>query len=132
MSYTTFEYSDLKVTDASVSEGDISAKATLTLKNTGSIVGAEVVQLYVSWPGTSTLVHPPNTLKAFKKVVLEPGQSTTVELALDKYAVSSWYERLNSWVAEKGVYTVSVGGASDKLPLSATLTMPKVLEWKGL
>ncbi|VDB99542.1 unnamed protein product [Peniophora sp. CBMAI 1063] len=132
LSYTTFEYSDLQVSEASVSNGDVTAKATVTLKNTGSVAGAEVVQLYVSWPGTSALIHPPNTLKAFRKVVVQPGQSTVVELALDKYAVSSWYERLNCWVAEKGAYTVSVGGASDKLPLSATLEVPKVLEWRGL
>ena len=132
LSYTTFEYSDLKVSDASIANGDVTAKATLTLKNTGSVAGAEVVQLYVSWPGTSALIHPPHTLKAFKKVVLGPGQSSTVELALDKYAVSSWYERLNCWVVEKGTYTLSVGGASDRLSLSASLDVPQVLEWKGL
>ena len=69
---------------------------------------------------------------AWWKVVLGPGQSSTVELVLDKYAVSSWYERLNCWVVEKGTYTLSVGGASDRLSLSASLDVPQVLEWKGL
>jgi beta-glucosidase len=132
LSYTTFEYSDLGLSDVAADGADIQFSASVTLKNIGARAGAEVIQLYVSWPATSELSHPPFTLKAFKKLTLEPGASERATLALDKYAFSSWSERLGRWVVEKGEYTVSVGPSSDVLPLNVKLGVNKVLEWNGL
>jgi beta-glucosidase len=63
---------------------------------------------------------------------LETGASRSVELPLDKYAVSSWSESLEKWVVEKGSYTISVGTSSQELPLTAKMTIRSGFEWTGL
>ncbi|EMD34223.1 glycoside hydrolase family 3 protein [Gelatoporia subvermispora B] len=135
LSYTTFSYSDLQLSDPVISGGDFNLKASLTLTNTGSVTGTEIVQLYISMPSTSELTHPPLTLKAFAKVTdLGAGQSTRVELELDKYAVSYWEERISRWVVEPGVYGVRVGRSSapSDLTLGGEFTIEKGFEWNGL
>jgi beta-glucosidase len=132
LSYTTFKYSDLKVSEPTAEDNDISVVAKFTVRNTGNMPGSEIAQLYISWPSTSTLTHPLLTLKGFSKVFLEAGESRTVELHLDKYAVSSWHEGLKQWVVEKGSYTVSVGPSSQVLPLTATMKVGTGFEWAGL
>ena len=135
LSYTSFEYSDLKLSEPVVADGDISASASVTITNTGAIAGSEVVQLYVTLPTTSELTHPPLMLKAFAKVRdLAPGKSETVSLSLDKYAFSYWEERISSWVVEKGEYLVRVGRSSapGDLTLKSALTLKKGFEWKGI
>ena len=99
------------------------------------MAGTEVVQLYVSLPTTSELTHPPLMLKAFGKVIdLAPGKSEVVKLALDKYAVSYWEERIARWVVESGVYRVRVGSSSapEALKLSAEFKIAKGFEWNGV
>ncbi|KAI0697103.1 beta-glucosidase [Cerioporus squamosus] len=135
LSYTTFEHSDLSISEPKISDGDVSITASVKVTNTGSVTGTEVVQLYVSLPTTSELTHPPLMLKAFAKVLdLAPGKSTTVNLALDKYAVSYWEERIARWVVEDGVYRVQVGSSSAPaaLKLFAEFKIPKRFEWNGL
>lgn len=110
---------------------------TLTVKvkitNTGSIAGSDVVQLYTSLPKTSELTHAPMQLKAFTKVYdLQPGASETVELALDRYAVSYWSQLYQAWVVEKGTHVVRVGSSSDNLPLQAEFEVEKTIEWNGI
>ncbi|THH33096.1 hypothetical protein EUX98_g1111 [Antrodiella citrinella] len=105
LSYTTFQYSDLKLSEPAVSNNDVEIVATLTVTNTGSTVGTDIVQVYTTLPTTSDLTHPPLQLKSFAKVRdLGPGQSQTVTLKLDKYAVSYWEERISRWVVESGEY----------------------------
>lgn len=135
LSYTTFEHSDLSVSEPKIANGDVSITASVKVTNTGNVSGTEVVQLYVSLPTTSELTHPPLMLKAFAKVLdLAPGKSTTVNLALDKYAVSYWEERIARWVVEDGVYRVRVGSSSAPaaLKLSAEFKITKRFEWNGL
>ncbi|KAH9857422.1 beta-glucosidase [Lenzites betulinus] len=135
LSYTTFEYSDLTLTEPDVSKGDVTLTASLKVTNTGSVTGTEVVQLYVSYPTTSELTHPPLMLKAFAKVVdIAPGKSEVVKLALDKYAVSYWENRIERWVVDAGVYVARVGRSSapDALKLSAEFKVSKRVEWNGL
>lgn len=135
LSYTTFTYSDLKLSEPVVSNGDVEVTATLTITNTGSIPGTEVVQLYTTLPSTSDLTHPPLQLKAFSKVRdLAPGKSQTVTLKLDKYALSYWEERIGRWVVENGEYLVRVGSSSapEDLVLQAKVTVKKGFEWNGL
>ena len=73
-------------------------------------------------------------LKAFARTTLAPGQSERVTLALDKYAVSFWEERIGAWVVEPGVYRVRVGQSSapDALKLVAEFEIKKRFEWSGL
>jgi beta-glucosidase len=135
LSYTTFEYSDLKLSTPSVVDGDVKLTATVTVKNTGSVAGSEVVQLYTTIPSSQDPAHiqVPRSLRAFSKVHdLAPGASTTVELALDKYAVSYWEPTIGSWVVENAQYAVEVGPSSAVLPLQATFTIERGFEWNGL
>jgi len=133
LSYTTFSYSDLQLSEAVVSNREFSLSATVTVTNTGKLSGSEVVQLYVSMPATSDVTHPPLLLRAFRKVHgLQPGQSEKVTLVLDKYAVSFWEDRIGSWVVDKGEYGVKVGSSCDELPLDGSFVVGKGFEWNGL
>jgi len=134
LSYTTFQYSDIKVSEPepSTRDNDIAVTVTCTVKNTGNIAGSETAQLYISWPSRSALTHPPFTLKAFSKIFLEAGASQLVKLPLDKYSVSSWSESSEKWVVENGSYTISVGPSSQELPLTTTITIGSGFEWIGL
>ncbi|KAI9513213.1 beta-glucosidase [Russula earlei] len=132
LSYTTFQYSGLKVSEPSTSKDDIAVATSFTVKNTGNIAGSDTAQLYISWPSPSALTHPPLTLKAFAKVSLAAGASELVTLQLDKYAVSSWNESSEKWIVESGTYKISVGPSSQSLPLLATMTVPSSFEWSGL
>jgi beta-glucosidase len=99
------------------------------VRNTGSIAGSEIAQLYISWPSHSALSHPPFTLKAFSKILSEAGASRSVEL---RFAVSSWSENSEKWVVENGSYTICIGTSSQDLPLNATMTIRLGFEWIGL
>ena len=133
LSYTTFDLSDLTVSEPQFTNGDVSITATVKVTNTGSVAGTEVVQLYVSLPTTFELTHPPLMLKAFAKVVdLAPGKSTTVSLKLDKYAVAYWDEREDSWVVAPGKYGVHVGFSSEELLVQTEVEVKERLKWRGL
>jgi len=113
-------------------DGAFTVNLSVKVTNTGSVSGSEIVQVYTSLPTTSELTHPPRSLKAFAKVALHPGESKAVDLVLDKYAVSYWEERIQKWVAEKGVYTVYVAASSEDVKESKTFTIDKEFEWTGL
>ena len=107
----------------------------MDVTNNSTRDGTEVVQLYVSYPTTSELTHPPLMLKAFTKVsCLAPGASEVAKLAFDKYGVSYWEERVQRWVVEKGVYRVRVGPSSAPrdLGMSAEFVIRNRLEWVGI
>jgi len=80
--------------------------------NTGTRRGAEVVQCYVAPPRPTRLVRPPKELKAFAKVWLDPGESTTVTLALDQRAFSYWDPTQPGWRVDPGTYELCVGRSS--------------------
>lgn len=135
LSYTTFEISDLQVGEPSADGKNVKVELTATVTNTGSVPGQEVVQAYVTIPSQPdpSPHHVPLALRAFQKTkVLAPGEKETVKLSLDKYAVSWWDERINSWVVEKGSYAVKVGPSSAVLPLQGKFVLEKGFEWTGL
>jgi beta-glucosidase-like glycosyl hydrolase len=107
LSYTTFEYENLEVE----ATGPDNATARVTVRNTGAVAGAEVVQLYVM-PAPSAVRRPVRELAAFTKVRLEPGEATTVELDLDRRAFAFWDVTKDRWKVEPGVYGVQVGRSS--------------------
>jgi beta-glucosidase len=117
LSYTTFDYSNIKVTK----EGE-GAIVTLTLKNTGSVEGAEVVQLYVSDPEAS-VERPMQELKAFQKVFLKPGESKEIKLTLNKDAFQFFDEKKMSWVLEPGKFIINVGSSSRDIRLNGEVTL---------
>lgn len=109
LSYTSFAYSDLKVTADSV---------TLTVTNTGARDGAEIVQVYIAKPGAE-IFRPAQELKAFARVPLAAGESRTVTLPLDDKAFRYWNTRTDGWEIEGGRYEVRVGASSADIRLTA-------------
>ena len=109
LSYTSFAYSDLKVTADSV---------TLTVTNTGARDGAEIVQVYIAKP-SAEIFRPVQELKAFARVPLAAGESRTVTLPLDDKAFRYWNTRTDGWEIEGGRYEVRVGASSADIRLTA-------------
>ena len=109
LSYTSYAYSDLKVTADSVS---------LTVTNTGARDGAEIVQVYIAKPGAE-IFRPAQELKAFARVPLAAGESRTVTLPLDDKAFRYWNIRTDCWEVEGGRYEVRVGASSADIRLTA-------------
>ena len=87
---------------------------TVPVKNTGSVAGAEIVQIYVSAP-ESSVERPVKELKGFGKIFLEPGKSGDVTVTLDKAAISYFDAQKHDWVAEKGNYKILVGASSEDI-----------------
>ena len=106
LSYTTFNYSDLSI-DAADSNN---IQVAVTVTNSGSRAGEEVVQLYLQDP-VSTLVRPVKELKGFQKISLEPGSSETLRFVLTGKELGV-YDRDYKWVVEPGEFRVLVGGSS--------------------
>ncbi|KAH9857719.1 glycoside hydrolase family 3 protein [Lenzites betulinus] len=134
LSYTTFDLSDLKVTTKarSAAADDFAVQLEVTVTNTGSRKGSEVVQVYVSLPDIG-LTTPKLQLRAFAKARdLAPGESKTVELSLDKYAVSFWDTRHQQWKAVAGTYEVHVGKSSEDIVLQGEFAVEQEFTWVGL
>ena len=121
LSYSSFEYSDLSVDEAG---------ATLTVTNTCSRDGAEVVQLYVSAPGG--VFGPARELKGFAKVEVAAGASVSVTIPFDRYTFRHWETSRGAWEREAGTWTIHVGRNATDTPLSATLevdgTTPSLID----
>ncbi len=117
LSYTIFEYSDLKLDKDSYSPDD-EIKVTLTVKNSGKRAGQEVVQVYLRDP-EARLVRPEKELKAFTKVNLQPGESKTVTLTLTRQSLAYYDPSVPGWVAEAGAFEVLVGASSADIRLRA-------------
>ncbi|MEE1617753.1 glycoside hydrolase family 3 C-terminal domain-containing protein [Brachybacterium sp. J153] len=113
LSYTTFEYADLAV---SARDGGLVAELTVT--NTGSREGREVVQAYVSVPGSS-IARAPRELKGFADVTLAPGASARVTVEMPEAELQYWDVRAGQWAVEGGTYRVEIGASSRDLRLEA-------------
>ena len=113
LSYTTFAYSDLKADETGV---------TLTVTNTGSCAGAEVVQLYVAKPDAK-IFRPAKELKGFAKVYLAAGESKTVTIPLDDKAFRYWNVKTDRWEVEGGSYQLLAGASSADIRLTTAVTV---------
>lgn len=111
ISYTEFDYSDIKVEDNTVS---------FTITNTGNRDGKEVAQLYIH-AKNSGVYRPEKELKGFTKVALAAGESKRVEIQLDDKAFRFFNTESNCWEIEEGDYEIIVASSSDKARLSATV-----------
>lgn len=105
LSYTTFEYSDLKVND--LEHGDVYANISVNVKNTGKYKGEEVVQLYVR-DEVASITRPIKELKGFEKISLEPGETKTVTFDITDEQLG-FYNNNMDYVVEKGDFTFMVG-----------------------
>ena len=113
LSYTTFEYSG-----ASISSGS----ASCTVKNTGSRRGAEVVQVYVSFPGSAVSHRPTRKLVGFERVELEPGESATVTIPIDERELAYYDDNSHTWQIEGGTVNVYISASSDDDRLTGSFT----------
>ncbi|WP_394368754.1 beta-glucosidase BglX [Galbibacter mesophilus] len=120
LSYTTFEYSDIKINKETIQQGE-SVEVSVALKNTGAYDGEEVVQLYLR-DVVRSVTPPSRQLKGFKKVFLKKGETKTVTITLSPEDLKFYNSELE-FVAEPGKFEVFVGGNSN-----ATLTKSFVLE----
>lgn len=120
LSYTTFEYGEAALGKVSHRNGG-KIEISVPVANSGSVAGAEVVQLYVSDPVCS-VDRPVKELKAFSKVFLEPGETKTVKFFLTEDALKFFDEASHSWKAEEGEFEALVGSASDDIRTSVRFT----------
>ena len=110
LSYTTFEISNLRA-DKREMTADGKLTVTVDVRNTGSVAGAEVLQLYIS-DSKSSQPRPVKELKGFKKVSLAPGEAQQVDFTIDRSALSFYDEKTGDWTAEPGEFVVTVNNSS--------------------
>ena len=111
LSYTTFEYKNLKVDEKGVS---------FEITNTGKVDGKEISQLYVGLQG-SGIIRPVKELKGFDKVFLKAGETKQVSIAFDDKTFRYFNVKTNKWEIEKGTYDIYVGASSNDIRLTATI-----------
>ena len=117
LSYTEFRFDSLRVTARSNGQADVSFRIT----NTGRRAGAEVAQLYLDFPPIAEGNEPLNQLKDFRKVMLKPGESTTIDLSLNPRSFSFWSESLHAWKTAPGHFHLKVGNSSVNPELETTV-----------
>jgi beta-glucosidase len=121
LSYTTFAYSNLKITPESTQKMD-KVNVEFDVQNTGTVAGAEVTQIYVHQ--VSCKVPRPNKeLKAFKKVFLAPGETKTISVDLDSSSVSYYKEKLKDFAYDKGEYDLLIGSSSRDIRLNGSFVI---------
>ncbi|NOU47217.1 MAG: beta-glucosidase BglX [Bacteroidales bacterium] len=114
LSYTTFEYSGLKLSSKTMTENE-TLQITFQLKNAGNLAGEEVVQLYLK-DCFGSVVRPVKELKDFQKLMLQPGESKTIAFDIDKEKLS-FYNNDLKWVAEPGEFELMIGSSSADIRL---------------
>jgi beta-glucosidase len=122
LSYTTFDYSDLKVHSI---EGRVPLwSAKFEIRNTGQRAGAEVVQLYVH-DSHSKIDRPAHELKAFGRVVLKPGETQTVQFTLNRSAFEYWSPETKQWTLDPGTFEIQIGASSRDIRLKAPVELTR-------
>lgn len=119
LSYTQFEYSNLKLSSDRITDND-TLKVTVDVKNVGKVSGKEIVQLYVS-DRESRVIRPLKELKGFEKLSLEPGEQKTAEFILDKRSFAYYNTEISDWHVESGEFDIMVGKSSRDIVLSDTV-----------
>ena len=113
MSYTTFAYSDMAADEQGVS---------LTVTNTGSVAGTEIVQLYIA-KKNGELFRPAKELKGFARVTLAPGEKQRITIMLDDKAFRFWNVKANRWEIEGGEYELLVGASVEDIRLCEKISV---------
>lgn len=123
LSYTSFKISNAKADKKRVTP-DETVTFTVDVTNTGSLAGAETVQLYIR-DLKSSLPRPVKELKGFSKVYLEKGATKQVSITIDKSALSFYDDRVGEWVTEPGDFEALIGTASDKITSTVKFSLTK-------
>ena len=119
LSYTTFEYSNLK-TSADTVPGSGAITVSVDVKNTGKRAGDEVVQLYVKY-NDSAVERPIKQLRGFQRVTIGPNQTQTVKIPLKGSDLAYWNAEKHSFVVEAGKIDVLVGASSADIKVQKTV-----------
>jgi beta-glucosidase len=119
LSYTTFQYGAAKVDHKAGNDTTVSVKVT----NSGKRRGSEVVQLYVGMPTAAG--EAPRQLKGFSRVELNPGESKTVSMPLNKESLAVWDEAAHDWKVYPGKYSVEVGASSRDIRSKGAFTIAR-------
>ncbi len=125
LSYTTFSFSNLSINPASFTftgNPNQSVMVSFNVKNTGSVAGAEVAQVYVGIPSTA-VPEPPKWLKGFQKISLTPGQTSAVQVTLNMRSFAYWDVTSESWKVAPGTYQIMVGDSSRNIELQSPVTI---------
>ena len=119
LSYTTFEYSNIKTDKETLTEGD-TLQVSVDVTNTGDRYGKEIVQLYVA-DKTEAVRRPEKELKGFEKVALNPGETKTVTFTLDKRSFAWYNTDIHDWYAASGAYEIMIAASSREICLTKTI-----------
>jgi beta-glucosidase len=126
LSYTTFQYDNMGATPRLAYNGktpDFGVVVDLSVQNTGTRAGAEVVELYVH-ENKPKIDRPVHELKGFQRVELQPGETKWVHFRLDRSAFSYWDPATRSWTADPGEYEIQVGSSSRDIRLKKVVNLP--------
>lgn len=118
LSYSTFEYSQLSI----VAKGPYDYDISVTVTNTGTVAGAEIVQLYIHC-NRSAIFRAHKELKGFDKVYLEPGEAKTITMKLNKRSFTYYNTKVHDWCLEGGTYQVLMAASSEDIRLMQELTL---------
>ena len=128
LSYTTFEYTDIFVDKKEMMDNEI-LQVKVNVKNTGTVTGKEIVQLYVK-DVESSVIRPLKELKGFEKVELAPGEEKTITFKLDKRAFAYYNVQVKDWHVETGAFEILVGGSSKDIKLNVLVKVTSTLALK--
>lgn len=124
LSYTNFEYSNLKLSSARLSN---SITVNVDITNSGSVAGKEIVQMYISAP-SGKLDKPAEELRGFAKTrLLQPGEKQTLAFTVDRSSISSFDPESSSWIDEAGNYEVRIGASSKDIRQKASFSIPRTI-----
>lgn len=126
LSYTTFEYSELRTDKDSMKDTD-TMEVSVDITNTGNVAGKEVVQLYVA-DQESTVIRPIKELKGFEKAELAPGETKTVTFRLDKRAFAYYSVKIHDWHVESGKFTIMIGASSRDIRLTKEVNIESTVK----
>ena len=129
LSYTKFEYSDLKLSADRMGREEDTLHVSLKVTNTGAMAGKEIVELYVR-DEKSYLMRPLKELKGFAKVFLEAGETKTVEMDLPRDAFACYSPRLNRFAVEEGLFTIMACASVEDIRLTASVYVESADEVK--
>lgn len=126
LSYTSFEYSDIKVSSESIKDTE-TVEVSFKIKNTGDADGAEIAQLYVA-DKESTIFRPAKELRAFTKVFLKAGEEKEVTLKLGRRAFAYYNVNIGDWHVETGEFDIMIGASSRDIKLTKTITVTSTVD----
>jgi len=125
LSYTTFEYSNAKVSAKTFKDVD-GLTVTLDVTNSGDVAGKEIIQVYVH-DQKSRLVRPEKELKGFAKVELQPGETKSVSIPLDFRAFAFYHPEYKQWITEDGDFDILIAASAADIRQTLTVTLESTL-----